>query len=190
MDYITTFLLTKTNAVINASCRFRLNSIYDPDLTNLGKNVKYSGYTQAAALYTYYKVISNHFTVELQNGTSTCFPVVIAFQDDASSTVATDLVTDIASRYRGQIRLCPPTSDRKLVFDSTMDIRSFWGIPEFAFDDNYSALMSDNPARSVALVIALGEVSDVASTQLTASVLVHLRAEVDVYAPIEVLGST
>lgn len=188
MNYATSFVVSKTNVKQIGYARIKLNSLLDPETDNLGKNKSFAGFAQVTDLYTYYKVIRSHIHVECENSSAVTFCVAMSIMDDtAAGTLADTMrVTDIGSRNRGMLRLVnyAGTSTREIM-DQTVDIRQFWGVPQYAFDDNYSALMADNPARSVIAAIAIGEVADAVSVALSCTVVVKLTCLVELHGPLE-----
>lgn len=149
--YSTKFSLDPATLGVVALYQFRLNSLFDPDLTGVGTQPV--GFDQYAALYEKYRVYEASYKVSFTSS-STTRDCIVGCQtcDDASTTTDLERIIqngecqwEILSRVGG----CQDT--RTLM--GTIDLANAQGQSKTQFwsDDVNEALMSANPTEAYTL---------------------------------------
>lgn len=189
MNYIATATITRNIGEMCAIYRIKLNNLLDPETDNLGKNKSYCGYSQAKALYDRYKVMSTNIKVTFANSLNNIANVAMCFQDEDSLTTTTaHRVTDIGSRNGSLFKTIG--YDHKESMSRFVRIRKQFGVPFYAFDDNYVGVFATDsaPVKQCYAVICIGGSLDaVADAAQYQAVTIRLTSKVYVFDPKEYL---
>lgn len=137
---------------------WRLNSLYDPDLTGGG----HSAYYQSQLINIYRKYCVTHVTVKVQvkQCTYASSLVVCQIQTSSSTQVLTGATVNSACERPGSIQLYGPTATQGHnmgTFTRKFSIPEIEGIPwtQFVGDvSNYHALMGANPTLTPYMRVA------------------------------------
>lgn len=149
--YSTKFSIDPATLGVVSLYQFRLNSLFDPDLTGVGTQPV--GFDQYAALYEKYRVYEASYKVCFYN-TSTTRPIIVGCQSCDDSSTTTDLERIIQNGQCEWDLLTPAGgSHDKIIFTGTIDLASAQGQTKAQFwsDDVNEALMSANPTEAYTL---------------------------------------
>lgn len=152
--YMENNLLIDPTQGANSEHIFRLNSLYDPDLTNLGHQPL--GFDQLSPLYTLYTVIGCRARVTITNLDTEHPYNLYMFPSTSSGSLDSDAQLSVMTE-RGLARWCQLTPAG--AGGSTKTITFNWSAKKFygksPFDDaSYSALMNNNPGSGAYLHVA------------------------------------
>lgn len=185
-NYEFTQVLTKAN---NVTCNFihcRLNSIYDVEYENGGKNQPCNGYAKAAALYNSYKVYRAKVLVQFENNCAVPVPVAVYPLNDITSTTSSMRVTDLATRFGGKSTMLGYLGKPNQSLYMNLDVKKQYGISKLTFSDSlFGAAMGATPSNKLYLVIALGEIGDGATVQTSVVLRVRIAMQCVLMDPIE-----
>jgi hypothetical protein len=152
---------------------FRLNSVFDPDFTGVGTSAV--GYTQLAALYGRYRVLSAKISVEFINTTAavplTCFIVV-----NPVTTVGVGIAQILAQRYVWTRGVSAITGSATVFHTAEADVHAIYGVPrqQVRNEDDFAAVAGANPNNGV--YAHVGVYANGAASTANA----HVRIEFDV----------
>jgi hypothetical protein len=152
---------------------FRLNSVYDPDFTGVGTSAV--GYTQLAALYGRYRVLSAKISVEFINTTAavplTCFLVV-----NPVTTVGVGIAQILAQRFVWTRGVSAITGSATVFHTAAADVHTIYGVPrtQVRNEDDFAAVAGANPNNGV--YAHVGVYANGAASTANA----HVRIEFDV----------
>lgn len=138
----------------NSEHIFRLNSLYDPDLTNPGHQPL--GFDQLSPLYTYYTVIGCRARVTITNLDAEHPYNLYMFPSNSSGSLDSDAQLSVMTE-RGLARWCQLTPAG--AGGSTKTITLNWSAKKFygksPFDDaSFTSVMNNNPSAGAFLHIA------------------------------------
>ncbi len=152
---------------------FRCNSIYDPDLTNVGTAV--SGYASLSALYNRYRVLGCKIHLTLSNVGTT--PLTAFAAVNPVNTVGTSFATAMAQRHVWDKALAPTTGTSCVEHVISVPIHKIYGVPasQVRQEDDFAGLTSGNPNNVVYLHVGFYNYSGAA-----APALYTVRMEFDV----------
>lgn len=137
---------------------FRGNSLFDPDFTGAGHQPR--GFDQLAVLYTRYKVHASTMKCRISNDSSV--PLVVTITPSILSAVVPINLPTIAEIAYSKTILVPATGGTNVGFlMSSMMTKVIRG--EKILDDDYSALITANPAKQWFWVISMAA-TDAATT--------------------------
>lgn len=128
---------------------FRANSVFDPDLTNAGTTV--AGYTQAAAVYGRYRVLSIKGTVSFLNrGADGAHAFIVA---TPANTIGTNFNSAMAQRHVWQSPLAAVTGAGAIKHTFSFPIHKVYGVPrsQVRNEDDFAGLTSSHPNNIVYL---------------------------------------
>lgn len=158
--------------------QFRLNSLFDPDYTNVGTQPPYRD--QLAGWFNKYRVIGAKWRVRACYGSGTVQAIVVGTSKD--STLPADL----------QAALCQPGVKSELlpVYGDQVQIQGYtkmcdvFGVDkaETLTDTDYASTMSTSPANTAFLNIWTQQVSG--TTASTAGLMVDLTFYAELFDPI------
>lgn len=156
--YTSKFGIDPATLGVVALHQFRLNSLFDPDLTGVGTQPV--GFDQYAALYEKYRVYEASYKVSFYNGQTR--PLIVGCQtcDDASTT--TDLERLIQNGQCEWGILTPTGGSADLVtLTGTVDLAAAQGQTKAQFwsDDVNEALMSANPTEAYTLNVFAADIN-------------------------------
>lgn len=160
---------------------FKLNSLFDPDLTNAGTPQPY-GFDQMAALYNRYRVHAVTIDVRGTIAPSTQGVLTLAAQP-STETYST------SGKYLGDLAMqtgthCEFLSAAGNVFHlrKRFTIADLEGVTELqlrANAEDYASLVTTNPTRTPWLRLSLTNAKD--STQIAVNMIVRLEFEVEFF---------
>ncbi len=135
--------------------QFRLNSLFDPDLTNAGHQPY--GFDQMAALYNRYRVLWTKWKFVVTTGSSIPLRCVCVPTNDVLATTITNLASfnhaceiPMAKTYTYGGLTCPAVNMR-----GSIRLHTLAGVtPREYTDDRFSALVSANPTEILLLTAA------------------------------------
>jgi len=172
MSYFTVLAITPGAASTAITNVFRLNSVYDPDLTGVGTSAV--GYSQISALYGRYRVLGASYSVSWST-TSTANPYTAFVALSPATTVGTSLFQILAQRhvwYRsGGTANAPGISH-----SGRATVGKIYGVPEAQVrdEDDFAGLVGANPNNGVYLHV--GAYADGTAS----AVIIHVRILYDV----------
>lgn len=153
VDFIYTSKFTLDAPTLGAATvyQFRLNSLFDPDLTGVGTQPV--GFDQYAALYEKYRVYEASYKLMVNNSNGTR-PVIAGVMACDQDTATTDL-DRLVQNGQAQWTLMGPagSSTDTVAFKGTVDIAAAQGVTKQAFwdDDLNEAVMTANPVEAYVL---------------------------------------
>lgn len=124
-----------------AAQSYRGNSVYDPDFTGAGSTAQ--TYTQCAALYNRYRVLSSKLVLDVYNqGTVPVLTVVGA--SISNSLPATDKTLGL--RHQAQGTVCPG-GPQEWKHTASVATHSIFGVPkqQVLSEDDFAGLIGANP---------------------------------------------
>ena len=148
-----TFSMALSTLTNSSSQIFRVNSLYDPDFSNVSKNTVINGWTEAQKLYGNYLVLSCKCSVTVWNmSTTTCTEAVCSITDQ--NTFSSSLrATDIATRPTAKSVVLGPlgSNDSSHTFYMNVNIPKALGIvhKQYTSDLVYANNMASNPTFPV-----------------------------------------
>jgi hypothetical protein len=159
LRYVDTLLSDTTSGAIRKQV-FRLNSTYDPDLTNAGHQPLYRD--TYATIYDQYAVVRCRAIVTVVNAGTVPIHCGIVLEDDSSSSTSYNVLMEMTA---AQHKLVPAQlgslSSHTFVYD--WDCQKVLGIDPFA-SETYKTAVGSNPTEESDLVVWVQPV-DLASTQ-------------------------
>lgn len=132
---------------------YRLNSLFDPDLTGTGQQP--AGFDEYANLYHRYLVRTCHIDVEIQDTTGiSSFAVVSAGNTSSSPTDVTDMRAKMSNPYSWHGTFL--ASAKVIRFVKKLDLAQITGVTKTKYnsDDKYQATVTNNPDEVIDLTIA------------------------------------
>lgn len=171
LNFCEVYSLSYTNPTVS-NYAFRLNSIYDPDYTNIGKQPYMRD--QFAALYGRYCVTGAKVKAYITTNTSAIDSIVTMRANTSTSTIA-DLQLEIE---RGAYRTVV-TNERPGRLNGYYSIAKVWGTSKnkVLTDDLFSAQVGANPNNAVYLQVAFESMdqSTSASIQVQLQVTYYVK---------------
>lgn len=160
---------------------YRLNSIFDPDLTNLGHQPY--GRDTYATLYNRYRVDSVSYVIDFACTGSTG-QVVILPTNTATSIGSFGLAREHA---RAVWKSAAQYQNQRIT--GSIDLAKLNGVPKKTYqaDDRFQSLMGTNPAEIMCMHILAGNLADVYTTEIYYTVT--LTYHCTFYDPIELSQS-
>jgi len=158
---------------------FRLNSLFDPDLTGAGHQPK--GFDQLAALYQRYRVFKARFRV-IFAPTTASMPVHCVCVPTNSSTSYTDASDAIEAPY-SKNELAVIYYNKKLTGSVDLAVLNGKSHAAYASDDTTQALISTNPSEVLNLHV-FTEAAD-ASTAVTLYFAITIHYDVEFSDPVQ-----
>jgi len=148
LSYHGVVTITSTSGALGTTV-FRLNSTFDPDLTNAGHQPLYRD--TFASIYDHYSVISSVARVRFVNGTGDTFLVGAVIDDDGSSAGNIDTLCEQTHGYQAMLT---PLSGFKSTTMLTVawDCKKVLGIDPFA-SETYKTAVGSNPAEESDLIL-------------------------------------
>lgn len=178
LRYADIMTLTSSNGSLTGST-FRMNSVYDPDYTNVGHQPYY--FDQFAALYGRYAVQGAKLTAKFSIVPSTTStsqpsgPVICAVLTDNDATLPAVLSTMMENQNSVSDVLCNQTGGNNVkVLSKTYSPKKNLGVEPF--NDSQVALITGNPSREWFGSVMIAEVG--ASTSTTVQVKIEIVYDV------------
>ncbi|MDO3651306.1 hypothetical protein [Nocardia mangyaensis] len=136
------YLQTGISGSATASAQvFRLNSLYDPDMTGAGAQPY--GHDSLAALYYRYCVQGVTISAQVVNNSTTSCLLYCALPSDPTNSITTQ--ADLGSELPGAIfALIPPDSSKNIKMK--IDFKKLLS-KDIVDDDNWAAAFGDNPGN-------------------------------------------
>lgn len=165
MKYAETVLLTCTGGAV-ATYKFRLNSVYDPNLTGAGHKTFYTD--QMDALYGISIVTGCKVEVTFTSGSTAAINCVIAPSIASVTPVDADTARE---KYGGQGLVLSP-SNGPVVLEDYFDIAKLWGTnrEEILSDDSWQGTATTNPTAVTYLNITCKPVDGATTSTVYAAV--------------------
>jgi len=164
---------------------FRLNSIYDPDLSGGGHQPM--GFDQLAALYNRYQVKSVKVKIVGHKETDNVVGVM-AFQanNDATSKAAYP-ISQIKEQPNTTVRYSNfyNTNDKPCTITKTYDLAKVTGVSKTKYmtDDRYQSAFNNNPAEDIIGHLVVNDM--LATTGTTWVTNVRIEYNVDCFDPVD-----
>jgi hypothetical protein len=153
MKYSTLVTLTTSGIGIPAYWAFRMNSIFDPDLSGTGHQPL--SHDEFTPFYTKYTVTGMSYVVTFSNQSTTeSVDVVVVQRPNSNATTVIDTAMESAFSQKGVIG--PEVGGNAIrVFRGNASIAKVRGVPAFKVlnDNDYSALIGANPVTVPTLQI-------------------------------------
>lgn len=157
--------------------QFRLNSIFDPDLTGTGHQPL--GHDEFAMLYNRYRVYGVSYTITLSNQEAKHVEICIAHRPNTNTTTYFDTIRESTST-KHRITLGEEGSGQ-----ANRSVRGYAGVAatrgvsrrEVQTDDNYQAAFGQNPVFTPTLVIYLSNqnTNETASVNMRVDLVYHVE---------------
>jgi len=162
--YKTGFPLTVTASTQNSySYCWRANSIYDPDVQNIGKNKSVEGYTQLSGMFNYYQVYWCTCKVTATNLYSQPMRVVLGTDNTSSNYGVTELASDIGSRSGAKVRVLAPSGSEGCSVTTyyTVNPRYVWGVSKALYgQDEFASVFGASPTKNCYFWTTIGQYDD------------------------------
>jgi len=161
-----------------ASWSFRMNSVYDPDLTGTGHQPLY--YDQITPVYQRYRVLFSKLTVQflpLSDDTdiTTTGPFIVGVTGNSNGTFSTGIAT-MCEQNNSQTKLMArDKSAQPTTLTLTYTPKKELGID--AMDDTVSADVAGNPSQPFYGAIFAADVNAGGTTTVTAKVTIEFRVQ-------------
>ncbi len=172
MFYSTTGTMAVGTGALSTTA-FRLNSVYDPDYTNVGTSV--AGYTNMVALYNRYRVLNAKVHLTLSNLATTSQTAFAAV--NSVNNVGTSFSQALAQRFVWNKVLAPTTGSSVVEHSLSVPIHKVYGVPavQVRNEDDFAGVAGGNPNNVVYLHVGFYNYTGVAT-----SALYTVRIEFDV----------
>lgn len=174
------FTLTEATAGAGAIYSFRLNSLFDPDLTSTGKQPL--GFDQYAAIFSRYRVVKVSFDVTyMGNDFTTPRPQRVGFMVTPSSTVPSDPEAWPAQLFsKSAVMASPNLKPPRLA--SSISLPQIFGIKKSEFHDNdYASITGANPTRIAYLHVFNSGLSGSSGAGAIAIAVVNIRFHTEMF---------
>lgn len=176
LEYNRDFTLAASSPSVAQYHTFRLNSLFDPDLTGIGGQC--SGFDEWATLYEKYCVYGCKVTVRCVNKTSNP-AVVVMFPSAVQPSSITD--SETARQQAGAVyrMLGASTGYDAKVMSRYYTISSIYGVSKRAVleSDGYRSLVSTNPANQALITIMVDSSPTQAAYDVTYNIQMVFYAE-------------
>jgi hypothetical protein len=172
---------TTTVSIANDT-KFRLNSIFDPDLSGVGHQPQ--GRDQWNLLYNRYRVDSVRVTIRALSMTSHGMMLCLLPNNSTTTLTDTNQLVESPLAHVGVVGTGTPTTLVK-----HFDLKVLNGVSKNTYesDDRFQSLFSTNPTETLILHVGYWELGSLAS--VTASFNITLEYFVTCYDPITVGSS-
>jgi hypothetical protein len=175
LQYSSQFVLTTGAAGIVAASQWRLNSVFDPDYTNVGTNHQPYGYDQLYLLYNRYRVMAAKYTIKVV-GSAAVQPSLISITCNPISgpTGTVDLAGE--SPYSQTAWVCPSV---ERTFTKLIQMHTLYGqtIAQYTGDDSTESVVGGNPSTPAFLTIHISN----PGTLTSAYINVHIDYYTDFF---------
>ena len=170
---------------------YRLNSLFDPDLSGVGHQPY--GYDQLMAIYQRYKVIYCDVEVGFYQPTLSAVGC-IQIDGPADGAVLTGFLPEtVDERPSGATLFVPEGGAEQKIFRRRVDFQQLIGATKAQFDADafhWTAAFDANPLRAISLRIAVADATGVlAQNGLTCQMWVKLKFHAQLYARTTVAAS-
>jgi len=171
--YLTALLLSPAVGSV-ATNVFRLNSLYDPDLSGVGTSA--TGYAAAAALYNRYRVLRARAEISWTN-LSTTIPATAFVVTNPVTTVGTSWTQIAGQRHVWYKSLSVATGNSTAKHVVTVPLHEVYGVPysQLRDEDDFAAVTGTNPNNGIYLHVGVFNDGGAAG-----SVNIHVRIIYDV----------
>lgn len=168
LKYSGAFVLNVGN---NYSQTMNLNSVYDPDRTNLGHQPY--GYDQITPLYNRYRVISCSYVINAYSGSTpiryACLP--------CNETPPINNLSELCENPRARFKLqYPGGNTTSIIGKSYLPALVGRNKTQYMADDRYQATVVNNPAELALLYITAQSMAD-AATDVNLTVTLEYTVE-------------
>lgn len=157
--------LTITGTPTTSAQVFRLNSLYDPDVTGAGHQPQQ--FDQLLTLYTEWVVTGCQVNIKLLNGASDSARVVVVVSETNNSSSAIDVLGEY--KYADEFLLGPSGSNIE-EYKRRFDLRKLLGQEELESDPNMYVSTAANPQDVAYLWIKAGSLDGIATSKVYAIV--------------------
>lgn len=187
MRYATNHSVACTALINNQTYFYRLNSINDPDVANLGKNQVVNGYTVLNSIYRLYRVTEATIKITLHSDPSNSFPMdcCLTGTDDVTPYATGDFVTDIKARPGAISKTLGVSTGNKgvVVLKKKYRVQDIAGIPlsKVKDDPNYGALFAANPVNQAFFALSVSSLPEGYGYVTSAQIQVEIMYKVHVY---------
>lgn len=184
LEYNATGYVTQAGATASNTVFFRLNSIFDPDYSNVTRNAVASGYTMLSAIYQKYCVNAVAVSVTAVNTTSFSTAVVLTPADDISATnyTTTFYTGQYAARNGARLTtLSPSTGSRSMGrLTAYYKCNQVLGQNRANYVQNATTSFGANPSTLAYLAVSIGTLYDGALNAGNISFTIRMRFYVTV----------
>lgn len=156
MQYFHSTLLNESFAGVGAFNQYRLNSLYDPDLSGTGKQPL--GFDQYSTLYGRYRVLKAKIEVTLINRTDSAFGNYVAVVWPSAQASITSDPESWPAQPLAKYKLCSVACGGGAVnrFGFTVNIPRLLGVTSAEFKDaDFSSITSASPTRVAYLHVGI-----------------------------------
>lgn len=183
MKYSTLFNISSALGVYSENA-FRMNSIFDPDLTNVGHQ-PYS-YDTYAQFYNKYRVLKFEYKITAQVSPAVISIMTVLPNNNTSASVGlSDLA--IESTY-GKFKLLSGVGAQSETLRGSIDLASFNGRTkaQYSADDTFESQYGGNPAEVMVLHVGVGGAT---ATNCSLLGIAELWYTVEMFDPIQLSQS-
>lgn len=148
---------TAATSVTGNEVTFRLNSLFDPELSGAGHQPRY--YDTLTAVYGNYRVYRVSWEIQIYKpSTTTCFVGMATRNSGDTYTLTSKLFYNCAEPDGALCQWCRDDGT-PLVFSGSANVWDLEGLTfrDWQGQDSYQALVSTNPGFSPVLAFALGD---------------------------------
>jgi hypothetical protein len=169
--------ITTTSSTATASTYvFRLNSLFDPDLTGTGHQ-PYQ-YDQVSGLYGSYRVTEVEFELRFYTPTTGGLWVGYVMQSQAGGSVAGLSVDSILERQTGKCLPLPLYGDQSVLLRQRIRIPTLLGLTDAEYSSSiYQALVSASPAFQAYLQLFVVDPAGTSAQTCRVSGRINYKAE-------------
>lgn len=169
---------------------WRMNSIYDPDYSNIGKNLDVDGWTLVNSIYVQYRVYGCKVKLTFMNATTAtnCAVCISCTNNSAAITTTyptTTLATDFVARAGGKICYLNgrDSDDGTRSFSRYFNMWDVTGQTKQAYiaDGGNSNVIGADPTNLCALAVSLSGVPDVNVGTAAINYVVELTYYVELF---------
>lgn len=120
---------------------WRTNSLFDPDLTNVGHQPL--GFDQYSAFYQKYIVHGCEIRLDIRNDTAVSVKGVLCFSDTDSSSASVQVASEY--KYATPFTIGPNSSNNRIVLKRYMSEKKLHGLKTIENQETQQALISATP---------------------------------------------
>jgi hypothetical protein len=141
-------------ATTNASVRFRPTGLFDVDPLVGGTSL--SGFTELAAIYSHYRVLSSKIVVRVSNASTSDFVIVriAPLNADPGASPAPGVFLSLSEQPYCKTGICSLSGSPGLVIRNNMTTEKIYGSRSVLFDDNFESLTTTVPNNNWYWIVA------------------------------------
>lgn len=172
LQYFHGTLIQEPSTGVGAFNQYRLNSLYDPDMSGTGKQPL--GFDQYSVLYSRYRVLKAHVEVHCANRVDSSFAnYVLVVWPSAQSSITSD-PESWAAQPMAQYRLGSIVAGGGAIqsVKFTVDLARLLGVNaiEYKTDADFSSITNANPLRVAYLHVGMYGIGTIAGCIITTKI--------------------